>query len=100
MLSPKAQVTLLRFLQDLEYRPLGGALVRNANVRIIAASNADLGTVAEAIDVNLFGPWRVIHALLPMLLACSMAMLVPTVLRNAPIYDSLRARTIHAGRRR
>ena len=43
VLTPKAQVTLLRFLQDQEYRPLGGALVRNANVRIIAASNADLG---------------------------------------------------------
>ena len=37
--------------------------------------------------------------LLPMLLACSMAMLVPTVLSNAPIYDSLRERTVHAGRR-
>jgi DNA-binding NtrC family response regulator len=29
-------------LQDFEYRPVGGALVRNANVRIIAASNANL----------------------------------------------------------
>lgn len=47
MLTPKAQVTLLRFLQDLEYRPLGGAVVRNANVRIIAASNADLGTLVK-----------------------------------------------------
>jgi len=37
--------------------------------------------------------------LLPMLLACAMAMLVPTLLRSAPIYDSLRARTVHAGRR-
>ena len=43
VLTPKAQVTLLRFLQDLEYRPVGGALVRDANVRIIAASNANLG---------------------------------------------------------
>src|SRR5215469_9227510 len=33
--------------------------------------NAELGTVAEAIDVNLFGPWRVIHALLPMLRSSS-----------------------------
>jgi DNA-binding NtrC family response regulator len=41
-LTPKVQVTLLRFLQDLEYRPVGGTLVRNANVRIIAASNANL----------------------------------------------------------
>ena len=42
VLTPKAQVTLLRFLQDLEYRPVGGAVVRDANVRIVAASNANL----------------------------------------------------------
>jgi len=45
-------------------------LVNNASTMYdqwATASNADLGTVAEAIDVNLFGPWRVIHALLPML---------------------------------
>src|SRR5262249_52701497 len=45
-------------------------LVNNASTmydRWATASNADLGAVAEAIDVNLFGPWRVIDALLPML---------------------------------
>ena len=45
-------------------------LVNNASTmydRWATASNADLGAVAEAVDVNLFGPWRVIHALLPML---------------------------------
>ena len=45
-------------------------LVNNASTmydRWATASSVDLGTVAEAIDVNLFGPWRVIHALLPML---------------------------------
>ncbi len=42
VLTPKAQVALLRFLQDLQYRPVGGAAVRDANVRIIAASNANL----------------------------------------------------------
>src|SRR5580692_3330761 len=45
-------------------------LINNASTmydRWATASNADLGTVAEAIDVNLFGPWRVIHALLPLL---------------------------------
>jgi DNA-binding NtrC family response regulator len=51
VLTPKAQVALLRFLQDLEYRPVGGALVRNANVRIIAASNANLGALQKD---NLF----------------------------------------------
>jgi DNA-binding NtrC family response regulator len=36
-----AQVKLLRFLQEKEYRPLGSARMRRANVRIIAASNLD-----------------------------------------------------------
>ena len=45
-------------------------LVNNASTpydRWATASNADLAAVAEAIDVNLFGAWRVIDALLPML---------------------------------
>lgn len=46
-LSPKAQVTLLRFMQDQEYRPLGAAHVTCGNVRIIAASNANLVKLAE-----------------------------------------------------
>jgi DNA-binding NtrC family response regulator len=37
-----AQVKLLRFLQEKEYRPLGSAKVRQADVRIIAASNVNL----------------------------------------------------------
>src|SRR5215813_10889060 len=41
-LTPKSQVTLLRFLQDQQYRQLGGSEVQSADVRIIAASNANL----------------------------------------------------------
>ena len=41
-LSTSAQVKLLRFLQDRQYRPLGCARSIHANVRIIAATNADL----------------------------------------------------------
>jgi two-component system response regulator GlrR len=41
-LSPKGQVTLLRFMQDQEYRPLGSKRSESGDVRIIAASNADL----------------------------------------------------------
>jgi DNA-binding NtrC family response regulator len=37
-----AQVKLLRFLQEKEYRPLGSARMKQANVRVIAASNANL----------------------------------------------------------
>ena len=37
-----AQVKLLRFLQEKEYRPLGSSRMRRANVRVIAASNVNL----------------------------------------------------------
>lgn len=46
-LSPPAQVALLRFLDTLEYRPLGGKGVKVANVRILAATNADLQKLAS-----------------------------------------------------
>ena len=46
-LGPRGQVALLRFLQDLEYRPVGGSTPRSANVRVIAASNVDLSVLAR-----------------------------------------------------
>jgi DNA-binding NtrC family response regulator len=46
-LSPKGQVTLLRFLQDQEFRPLGAAQVQQGNVRILAACNTSLALLAE-----------------------------------------------------
>ncbi|SET06941.1 DNA-binding transcriptional response regulator, NtrC family, contains REC, AAA-type ATPase, and a Fis-type DNA-binding domains [Nitrosomonas marina] len=41
-LSPKAQVALLRFLQTKEYRPVGSSRTYTSNLRILAATNADL----------------------------------------------------------
>ena len=46
--SPKAQVTLLRFLQDLRYRPVGTSTERSADVRVIAASNQPLREMVDA----------------------------------------------------
>jgi NAD(P)-dependent dehydrogenase (short-subunit alcohol dehydrogenase family) len=46
------------------------ALVNNASTppdRWTTAGNADLSTVAEALDVNVFGTWRMTQALLPLL---------------------------------
>jgi DNA-binding NtrC family response regulator len=47
-LTPKAQGALLRFLQEREYRTLGGEGVIRADVRVISATNKHLATlVAE-----------------------------------------------------
>ncbi|HYD80213.1 MAG TPA: sigma-54 dependent transcriptional regulator [Paucimonas sp.] len=46
-LSLKAQASLLRFLQDRTYRRVGGSATRQADVRIIAASNANLYKLVE-----------------------------------------------------
>ena len=40
-----AQAKLLRFIQEKEFRAVGSNVVHRANVRIIAASNADLGAL-------------------------------------------------------
>ncbi len=41
-MAPAVQAKLLRFIQDKEYERLGEATPRKADVRVIAASNADL----------------------------------------------------------
>ena len=46
-LSPRGQVILLRFLEDRQYRPLGGRHYLRSDVRIVAASNADLAEMVR-----------------------------------------------------
>jgi DNA-binding NtrC family response regulator len=41
-MSPRAQIVLLRFLQDHKYRPVGGHSLFGSNVRVVAATNVDL----------------------------------------------------------
>lgn len=68
-LTPKAQVTLLRFLQDQFYRPLGANGAQTANVRIVVASNADLTALAEqgAFRMDLLFRIKIMHLKLPAL---------------------------------
>jgi len=43
-----AQVKLLRFLQEKEYRPLGSSRTRKADERIVVATNLDLAAAVKA----------------------------------------------------
>jgi DNA-binding NtrC family response regulator len=66
-LTPKSQVALLRFLQDQQYRPLGGGEVRSADVRVIAASNVNLTELTErgAFRLDLLFRLKVMHITMP-----------------------------------
>ena len=46
-LSAKAQITLLRFLQDQRYRPLGSSRELSSNARLVAAANHPLADAAK-----------------------------------------------------
>lgn len=66
-LTPKAQVAILRFLQDGTYRPVGSHLERNADVRIVAASNADLNRLEAngIVRTDLLYRLRILNLRLP-----------------------------------
>ncbi len=50
-LSLSVQAKLLRFLQEMEYRPLGSNEIRKADVRVISATNRDL---LQRVQTNEF----------------------------------------------
>lgn len=62
-----AQVKLLRFLQNKEYRPLGSTKAVTGDVRIIAASNADLEAEVAAGNLrrDLYYRLNVVPIVLP-----------------------------------
>jgi len=65
-LSHKAQVSLLRFLQDLQFRRVGGSTLKTANVRIVVASNIDLQQMqGEQFRKDLFYRLDVLPIRLP-----------------------------------
>lgn len=66
-LSPKAQVVLLRFLQDQQYRPLGGTQALSADVRVIVASNVNLTQLAErgSFRLDLLFRLKIMYIKLP-----------------------------------
>jgi transcriptional regulator with GAF, ATPase, and Fis domain len=68
-ITPHAQVTLLRFLQDREFRPLGGSRIARADVRILAATNVDLRSLVHkgAYRLDLFFRLNVLSLRLPAL---------------------------------
>ena len=70
-LSPKAQVALLRFLEDRQYRPVGGRSQRAADVRIISASNRSLAELvaADRFRADLIYRLRVMYIQIPPLRA-------------------------------
>ena len=47
VLSPKGQVTLLRFIENMTYRPLGSNAAKVANVRVITATNESVARLVE-----------------------------------------------------
>ncbi len=68
-LSRAAQVKLLRFLQDGEYREVGSQKVSHADIRVIAATNADCGHLIRtgSFREDLFYRLNVLSLTLPAL---------------------------------
>jgi DNA-binding NtrC family response regulator len=55
-MSLRGQVALLRFLENQEYQPVGGAETHTADVRVMGATNCDLGVHGGARRVSTRSP--------------------------------------------
>src|SRR6266481_2185032 len=68
-LTPQAQVKLLRFLQDGEYRSVGSHQILRANIRVVAAANADFSHLVRSgkFREDLFYRLNVLSLTLPAL---------------------------------
>lgn len=68
-MPPLAQVKLLRFLQEKEFRPVGSSRPQHADVRVIAASNVNLAQLAArgAFRSDLYYRLNVLTLTLPSL---------------------------------
>jgi transcriptional regulator with GAF, ATPase, and Fis domain len=54
-IGQEVQAKLLRFLEEKEFQPLGSTRTRKANVRVLAATNRELGALRQDITARL-GP--------------------------------------------
>jgi DNA-binding NtrC family response regulator len=66
-LSMRAQISLLRFLQDGSFRPLGGKSFARSAARIVAATNADIEALVQrgTFRKDLFFRLSVVPVVLP-----------------------------------
>ena len=66
-MSPIAQAKVLRVLQEREFQRLGGTRLLKANIRVIAATNRDLGKAVERGDFreDLFYRLKVFDIAIP-----------------------------------